>query len=111
MNGKAVFKAAVEKMTESGREVLEKAGLKPGDVSLFVPHQANLRIMSMVTDKLGINPENMMVSVNSHGNTSAASIPLALDKAASSGRIKRGDILLLQGVGGGFTWASVLLKY
>uniref|UniRef100_UPI00402AA955 beta-ketoacyl-ACP synthase III n=1 Tax=Turicimonas muris TaxID=1796652 RepID=UPI00402AA955 len=111
MNGKAVFKAAVEKMTESGREVLEKVGLKPADVSLFVPHQANLRIMSMVTDKLGINSENMMVSVNSHGNTSAASIPLALDKAASSGRIKRGDILLLQGVGGGFTWASVLLKY
>lgn len=111
MNGKAVFKAAVEKMTESGKEVLAKAGLKSSDVALFVPHQANLRIMNMVTEKLEINPENMMISVNTHGNTSAASIPLALDKAVTSGRIKRGDILLLQGVGGGFTWASVLVKY
>ena len=111
MNGKAVFKAAVEKMTESGKEVLAKAGLKSSDVTLFVPHQANLRIMNMVAEKLEINPENMMISVNTHGNTSAASIPLALDKAVTSGRIKRGDILLLQGVGGGFTWASVLVKY
>lgn len=111
MDGRAVFKAAVEKMTESGKEVLEKAGLTASDVALFVPHQANLRIMNMVAEKLGINKDNMMISVNSHGNTSAASIPLALDKAVSSGRIKRGDVVLLQGVGGGFTWASVLLKY
>lgn len=111
MNGKAVFKAAIEKMTESGKEAMEKAGISPEQISLFVPHQANLRIMNVVTEKLNINKENMMISVNTHGNTSAASIPLALDKAVTSGRLKRGDLALLQGVGGGFTWASVLLKY
>ena len=88
MDGRLVFKAAVEKMTESARNVL-----------------------NMVREKLGIDEEHLMISVNQHGNTSAASVPLALDKAHRSGRLKRGDLVLLQGVGGGFTWASVLLKF
>ena len=111
MDGRLVFKAAVEKMTESARNVLTKANLATNDVDLYIPHQANLRIMNMVREKLGIDEEHLMISVNQHGNTSAASVPLALDKAHRSGRLKRGDLVLLQGVGGGFTWASVLLKF
>ena len=111
MDGRLVFKAAVEKMTESARSVLTKANLATNDVDLYIPHQANLRIMNMVREKLGIDEEHLMISVNQHGNTSAASVPLALDKAHRSGRLKRGDLVLLQGVGGGFTWASVLLKF
>ena len=111
MDGRLVFKAAVEKMTESARNVLTKANLATNDVDLYIPHQANLRIMNMVREKLGIDEEHLMISVNQHGNTSAASVPLALDKAHRSGKLKRGDLVLLQGVGGGFTWASVLLKF
>ncbi|MCD8338724.1 MAG: ketoacyl-ACP synthase III [Burkholderiales bacterium] len=111
MDGKGVFKAAIESMTSSAKSVLSKAGVSPKDLSLFIPHQANLRIMKVVAEKLGVSPDVMMVSVDSHGNTSAASVPLALDKAVEDGRIKRGDLVLLQGVGGGFTWGSVLLKY
>ena len=111
MDGKLVFKAAVEKMTESALNVLQKANLSPNDIDVYIPHQANLRIMNMVRHKLGVPEENLVVSVNKHGNTSAASVPLALDKAYAAGKIKRGDIVLLQGVGGGFTWASALLKF
>lgn len=111
MDGRLVFKAAVEKMTESAQNVLAQAGLGANDVDLYIPHQANLRIMNMVREKLGIDEQHLMISVNKHGNTSAASVPLALDQANRSGRIKRGDIILLQGVGGGFTWGSVLLKF
>lgn len=111
MDGRLVFKAAIEKMTESANNLLAKANLGPNDVDLFIPHQANIRIMTMVREKLGIAEDRLMVTVNTHGNTSAASVPLALDKANRSGRLKRGDIVLLQGVGGGFTWASALLKF
>ncbi len=111
MNGKAVFVSAIEKMTESGRKMMARAGIDPSEIKLFIPHQANLRIMNQVTQRLAIAPENMMVTVDTHGNTSAASIPLALNKAVTQGRIRRGDLVLVQGVGGGFTWASVLIKY
>lgn len=111
MDGRAVFKAAIEKMVESAHFVMDQAKISASDIKLFIPHQANLRIMSAVRERLGINEDHMMVTVDTHGNTSAASIPLALDKAIRSGRLKRGDIALLQGVGGGFTWSSVLLKY
>lgn len=111
MDGRLVFKAAIEKMTESANNLLDKANLGANDIDLFIPHQANIRIMNMVREKLGINEDRMMVTVNTHGNTSAASVPLALDKANRSGRLKRGDLVLLQGVGGGFTWASALLKF
>ncbi|WP_289170482.1 3-oxoacyl-[acyl-carrier-protein] synthase III C-terminal domain-containing protein, partial [uncultured Parasutterella sp.] len=111
MEGRLVFKAAVEKMMESALNVLAAANLAPGDVDVYIPHQANLRIMNMVRGKLNIPESNLVVSVTKHGNTSAASVPLALDKARQSGQLKRGDIVLLQGVGGGFTWASALLKF
>lgn len=111
MEGRLVFKAAVEKMTESALNVLAAANLAPSDVDVYIPHQANLRIMNMVRGKLNIPESNLVVSVTKHGNTSAASVPLALDKARQSGQLKRGDIVLLQGVGGGFTWASALLKF
>lgn len=111
MNGKLVFKAAVEKMTESALAVLKRANMDASAIDVYIPHQANLRIMNLVCTRLGIAEEKMIVSVSDHGNTSAASIPLALDKAYREGKLKRGDNVLLQGVGGGFTWASVLLKF
>lgn len=111
MDGKLVFKAAVEKMTESAISVLQKAKMQASDIDIYIPHQANLRIMNLVCAKLGLDTEKMIVSVSDHGNTSAASIPLALDKAYREGKLRRGDNVLLQGVGGGFTWASVLLKF
>ncbi len=111
MDGRAVFRIAVEKMISGALELFERAKISASDIALYIPHQANLRIMNHVAEKLGIAPERMMVTVNTHGNTSAASIPLALDKAIAQGKIKRGDLVLVQGVGGGFTWASVLLRY
>jgi 3-oxoacyl-[acyl-carrier-protein] synthase-3 len=111
MDGKAVFRTAVTTLTDSAHRVLEKAGAAAADLDLYIPHQANLRIMSMVTKHLGLPPEKMMVSVDSHGNTSAASVPLSLDKAFKSGRISSGSLVLLQGVGGGFTWGSVLVRF
>lgn len=110
MDGRTVFRMAVEKLSSGALSVLEKTGFRPEDVDLYIPHQANLRIMKMVAHKLGIPEERMMVSVDTHGNTSAASVPLSLDKAVQSGRIREGSLVLLQGVGGGFTWGSVLLR-
>lgn len=110
MDGKTVFRLAVEKLSESAEAVLKKAGIAPDQVDLFVPHQANLRIMSMVAKKLHIDPSKMMISLDKHGNTSAASVPLSLDKAITDGRVGPGSLVLLQGVGGGFTWGSVLLR-
>ncbi len=110
MDGRTVFRMAVEKLSSGALSVLEKSGFRPEDVDLYIPHQANLRIMKMVAHKLGIPEERMMVSVDTHGNTSAASVPLSLDKAVQSGRIRKGSLVLLQGVGGGFTWGSVLLR-
>jgi 3-oxoacyl-[acyl-carrier-protein] synthase-3 len=111
MDGQAVFKLAVKVLDQVAQEVLAKAGLTAADIDWLIPHQANIRIMEGTAKKLGIARENVVVTVNEHGNTSAASIPLALDNAITAGQIKRGQHLLMEGVGGGFTWAAALIKY
>ena len=111
MDGGAVFKLAVRVLEECAREALAKNGMAIADVDWFIAHQANIRIISHTAKKLGIAPEKCVVTVDRHANTSAASIPLALDVAARDGRIKAEDVVLLEGVGGGFTWGSVLLKW
>jgi 3-oxoacyl-[acyl-carrier-protein] synthase-3 len=110
MDGKAVFKLAVDVLESSAREVLALADLDPSQVDWLIPHQANVRILAATAKRLGLAPERVVVTVDRHGNTSAASVPLALDAARSDGRIRSGQHLLLQGVGGGFTWGSVLLR-
>ncbi|MDB5743227.1 MAG: 3-oxoacyl-[acyl-carrier-protein] synthase [Polaromonas sp.] len=111
MDGQAVFKLAVGVLESAARTTLAKAGLHESDIDWLIPHQANLRIMHSTAKKLKLPLEKLIVTVDQHGNTSAASIPLALDTAVRSGKIERGDILMLEGVGGGFTWGAVLLKY
>ena len=111
MDGGAVFKLAVRVLEESAREALAKNGLTVADVDAYIPHQANVRIISHVGKKLGLADDKCIVTVDRHANTSAASVPLALDVAVRDGRIRKGDTVLLQGVGGGFTWGSVLLNY
>lgn len=110
MDGQAVFKLAVNVLDKAARAVLDKAGKTSADVDWLIPHQANIRIMQGTAKKLGLPPEKVIVTVHEHGNTSAASIPLALDHGVRSGQIKPGQTLLLEGVGGGFTWGAVLLK-
>jgi len=109
MDGQAVFKLAVGVLDETARAVLSKADKTAADVDWLVPHQANIRIMQSTARKLKLPMDKVVVTVDQHGNTSAASIPLALDTAVRSGRIKAGQTLLLEGVGGSFTWGSVLL--
>jgi 3-oxoacyl-[acyl-carrier-protein] synthase-3 len=111
MDGQAVFKFAVRVLAEVGEEVLAAAGLNAADVDWLIPHQANVRILLATAKKLGIPSEKCIVTVDRHGNTSAASIPLALDEAVRNGRIKPGQRLLLEGVGGGFTWGATLLNF
>lgn len=111
MDGGAVFKFAVKVLDEVVEETLEKNGLKKSDVTWLVPHQANTRIIQATAKKLGMSMDNVVVTVNKHGNTSAASIPLALDTAVRDGRIKSGETVLMEGVGGGFTWGSVLVRW
>ena len=111
MDGAAVFKLAVRVLEENAREALAANGLTVADLDAYIAHQANVRIISHVAKKLGIPDSRCIVTVDRHANTSAASVPLALDVAVRDGRVKRGDTVLLQGVGGGFTWGSVLLKY
>ena len=108
MDGQAVFKLAVRVLDEVGREVLAKAGMTINDVDWFIPHQANVRIIEAAGRRLGIAPERVVVTVDQHANTSAASIPLAFDLARRDGRIKSGQRILMEGVGGGFTWGAVL---
>jgi 3-oxoacyl-[acyl-carrier-protein] synthase-3 len=110
MDGKAVFKLAVGVLDEAAREVLAKAGKVAADVDWLVPHQANIRIMQSAAKKLKLPMDKVIVTVDQHGNTSAASIPLALDGAVRSGKIKPGELLMLEGVGGGFTWGAILLN-
>lgn len=110
MDGPAVFKLAVGVLESAARAALDKAGLTEADIDWLVPHQANIRIMQGTARKLKLPMDKMVVTVDQHGNTSAASIPLALDHAVRSGQIKQGEIVLLEGVGGGFTWGAVLLK-
>jgi 3-oxoacyl-[acyl-carrier-protein] synthase-3 len=111
MDGQAVFKLAVNVLEKVARSVLDKAGRTEADVDWLIPHQANVRIMQGTARKLKLPMDRVVVTVDEHGNTSAASIPLALDVAVRSGRVARGDTLLLEGVGGGFTWGAVLLDY
>ena len=111
MDGPAVFKLAVGVLEQSARAALAKAGRTDADIDWLIPHQANLRIMQSTAKKLKLPLDRLIVTVDQHGNTSAASIPLALDHAVRSGRIQRGDTLMLEGVGGGFTWGAVLLEF
>jgi 3-oxoacyl-[acyl-carrier-protein] synthase III len=111
MEGNSVFKLAVNVLDEVGREALAANDLSIDQIDWFIAHQANIRIIHATAKKLGLPLDRVIVTVENHGNTSAASIPLALDVAASDGRIKRGQHVLLEGVGGGFTWGSVLLKW
>ena len=110
MDGKAVFKLAVGVLDEAARAVLAKAGKVAADIDWLVPHQANIRIMQGAARKLKLPMDKVIVTVDQHGNTSAASIPLALDSGVRSGKIKPGELLMLEGVGGGFTWGAVLLN-
>jgi len=111
MDGGAVFKLAVRVLEEGAREALAANGMTVADIDWYVAHQANVRIINHVARKLGLPLERSVVTVDRHANTSAASIPLALDAAARDGRLRPGDTVLLQGVGGGFTWGSVLLYW
>ena len=111
MDGQAVFKLAVGVLEGAARAVLAKAGRSEADLDWLVPHQANIRIMHSTARKLRLPPEKLVVTVDEHGNTSAASIPLALDVAVRDGRIRPGHTVLLEGVGGGFTWGAVLLDF
>jgi len=110
MDGQAVFKFAVRVLSDVAEEVLAAAGLTIDAVDHLIPHQANVRIMQATGKRLGLPPEKCIVTVDRHGNTSAASIPLALDESIRAGKIKAGETLLLEGVGGGFTWGAALLK-
>lgn len=109
MDGQAVFKLAVGVLEDAARAVLAKAGKQDTDIDWLIPHQANIRIMTSTAKKLKLPMDKVIVTVDQHGNTSAASIPLALDEGVRSGRVKKGDLVMLEGVGGGFTWGAVLL--
>lgn len=111
MDGQAVFKLAVGVLESAARAVLSKSGKRESDIDWLIPHQANIRIMQSTARKLRMPMSRVVVTVDQHGNTSAASIPLALDSAVRGGQVKRGDLLLLEGVGGGFTWGAVLLNF
>ena len=111
MQGSQVFKFAVKVLDEVARETLAAAGMRIEDVDWLIAHQANARILEATAKKLGLAHERLVVTVSRHGNTSAASVPLALDEAVHDGRVRRGQVVMLQGVGGGFTWGSVLLRY
>jgi 3-oxoacyl-[acyl-carrier-protein] synthase-3 len=111
MDGQAVFKLAVKVLEQVAHEALDKANLRPEQIDWLVPHQANIRIMEGTAKKMGMSMDKVIVTVHEHGNTSAASIPLALDSGVRSGQIKRGQHLLLEGVGGGFAWGAVAIKY
>ena len=111
MDGQAVFKFAVRVLSDIAEEVATAAGMQTSDVDWLIPHQANIRIIEATGKKLGINRDKVIVTVDRHGNTSAASVPLALDEAVRDGRIQRGQKVLLEGVGGGFTWGAALLEF
>jgi 3-oxoacyl-[acyl-carrier-protein] synthase-3 len=111
MDGQAVFKLAVGVLEDVARSVLDKAGRADSDIDWLIPHQANIRIMQSTAKKLKLPLDKLIVTVDEHGNTSAASVPLALDHAVRAGKVQRGDTVMLEGVGGGFTWGAVLLDY
>jgi 3-oxoacyl-[acyl-carrier-protein] synthase III len=111
MDGQAVFKFAVRVLAEVAEEVCAEAGVRTSEVDWLIPHQANIRIIDATGRKLGVDRSKVIVTVDRHGNTSAASVPLALDEAVRDGRIQRGQKVLLEGVGGGFTWGAALLVF
>lgn len=111
MNGREVFKFAVRIMGEASNNAVAKANLEPNDIDMFVPHQANIRIMESARERLGIPKEKMSVSVDKFGNTSAASIPLSIAQELENGKIKDDDVLVLVGFGGGLTWGAVTIRW
>lgn len=111
MDGQAVFKFAVRVLADVAEEVCRAAGMQTSEIDWLIPHQANIRIIEATGKKLGVDRSKVIVTVDRHGNTSAASVPLALDEAVRDGRIKRGQKVLLEGVGGGFTWGAALLEF
>lgn len=111
MEGRETFKHAVTRMCQASEQALEMAGLTKEDIDLVIPHQANARIISVIADRLGVPPEKTFINLDKYGNTSAATIPIALDEAQSQGRLKKGDIILLVAFGGGFTWASSVVRW
>ncbi|MEO1794768.1 MAG: 3-oxoacyl-[acyl-carrier-protein] synthase III C-terminal domain-containing protein, partial [Pseudomonadota bacterium] len=111
MNGREVFRHAVQKMSGVIEETLLTAGYNAGEVDLFVPHQANVRILDGIAKKLNVAPEKIVKTLDKHGNTSAASIPLALNQAFEDGRLSEGKLLMLEAMGGGFTWGAVLARW
>jgi 3-oxoacyl-[acyl-carrier-protein] synthase-3 len=110
-DGKTVFKIAVQKMADVSVELLNKHGYTGDDLKLFVPHQANLRIIDAAVRRLKIDPEKAVINIAKYGNTTAATIPMALSEAYQEGRVKRGDLVLFGTFGGGYTWASTLLRW
>ena len=111
MEGREVFKHAVGMITDVIEDAFKATGMTADDLTWFIPHQANRRIIDASAKKLHIAPDKVVTTVQDHGNTSAASIPLALDTAVRDGRVKKGDVVLLEAMGGGFTWGSVLLRW
>ena len=111
MKGNELFKVAVRSMAEISRDVLEQAGVKSDDISLFIPHQANQRITEAVADRLNVDISKVYSNIAVHGNTSSASIPIALDECVEAGRIKQGDLVLMASFGGGVTWGAVLMRW
>lgn len=111
MEGRETFKHAVTRMCQASEQALEMAGLTKDDIAMVIPHQANARIISVIAERLGVPPEKTFINLDQYGNTSAATIPVALDEAHRQGKIKRGDIVLLVAFGGGFTWASSVIKW
>jgi 3-oxoacyl-[acyl-carrier-protein] synthase-3 len=111
MEGKEVFRFAVGMVADVVQDAFKATGTTAEELNWFVPHQANRRIITASADKLGIDPDKVVITVNKHGNTSAASIPLALDTAVKDGRIKRGDLVMIEAIGGGFTWGSALIRW
>ena len=111
MQGNQVFRHAVEKLAQTAETALEKAGLGAADVDWIVPHQANIRIIQGTARKLGLPMDKVIVTVQDHGNTSAASIPLALSVGADEGKLKPGDLLVTEAIGGGLAWGAVVLRW
>lgn len=111
MQGNQVFRHAVEKLTETAETALGKAGVAPGDVDWIVPHQANIRIIQGTAKKMGVSMDHVIVTVQDHGNTSAASIPLALSVGAAQGKLKQGDLIVTEAIGGGLAWGAVVLRW
>jgi 3-oxoacyl-[acyl-carrier-protein] synthase-3 len=111
MKGPELFKIAVKSMEEVTRKVAERAGVPLGDISLIIPHQANLRIINAVAQRLGLAADKVFTNVDRYGNTSAASVPIALDEAIEAGRVHEGDLVMLNACGGGLTWGANLIRW